>query len=447
MTTLLDNIPLSEPKAFRQHLNSVPLTFQIIKERAWERYKNIPRPSRKDELWRYSNLSGYHPESNGIGFLENHKTEFDFDTKRFKCLKNYSDEIIFFDGANFSQSTHSGEKQETGVVFMCIAEAMEKHPDRLIPLLKKSIPDLGSKKFSALHQAYFQNGIYFHVPPEVSLEKPFVAYHWFSRTNCTQFPFTIIDISENAKAQFIDFYLTADDDDNLSEGSPFVINKTLIHAGAGSKVSTYSVQSLSPKSQYMQLVNSEAERDSHLQSTSVHLGTAKARQENHIALKGSGAQVHSFSLTVATGKQEFDQRTFQSHQAEHTYSNLLYKNALFENARTIFSGLIHVKPQGQHTDAYQTNRNLLLNPEAEAISMPGLEIGANEVKCSHGATTGQIDESELFYMLSRGIPPAKAKELLVFGFFEEIISKIEDPSLQELLRILILEKFSNKSYL
>lgn len=444
MTTLLEKQPLSEHKAFEKHLDSVPLPFHLIKEKAWEEYKNLPRPSRKDELWRYSNLSGYHPESHGIHLSENPKVELLNNTTRSKLLEEYTEEIIFFDGQLSSQNNNHKEAQEEGAIFMSIAEAMEKHPDRLLPLLQKSTSNLGSKKFSALHQAYFQNGIYLHVPEGIILEKPFVAYHWFSKKSCTQFPLTLIDIADNAKAHFVDFYRSAND--HFDKGSTFVINKTLIHAGAGSNVSTHSIQSLSLQSQYMQLVNSEAARDSHLQSTSVHLGSSKARQENHIALTGSGAHVHSFSLTVATGKQEFDQRTFQSHQAEHTYSNLLYKNALFENARTIFSGLIHVKPQGQHTDAYQTNRNLLLNPHAEAISMPGLEIGANEVKCSHGATTGQIDESELFYMLARGIPPAKAKELLVFGFFEEIISKIADPSLQELLRVLILEKFSNKTY-
>ena len=444
MTTLLEKLPLSEKQTFKKHLDFTPITFHSIKQKAWEDYKKIPRPSRKDELWRYSNLSGYHPESNELQFSKNDHTTLFNDKIRSNLLEDYTREILFFDGKMLPQYTDQKNPPEEGFLFMSIAEGMEQHSDRILPILEKSIPDLGSKKFSALHQAYFQNGIYLHIPAGVRLEKPLVAYHWYSQKKGTQFPLTLVDVAENAKVDFVDFYLSAND--NIEREATFVINKTLINAGVGSNVSTYSVQSLNLQSQYMQLVNSEAERDSQLQSTSVHLGTTKARQENFIALKGSGAQVHSFSLTVANGKQEFDQRTFQSHQAEHTYSNLLYKNALFENARTIFSGLIHVKPQGQHTDAYQTNRNLLLNPDAEAISMPGLEIGANEVKCSHGATTGQIDDAELFYMLARGIPPSKAKELLVFGFFEEIISKIEDPSLQELLRTLILEKFSNKTY-
>ena len=147
------------------------------------------------------------------------------------------------------------------------------------------------------------------------------------------------------------------------------------------------------------------------------------------------------ALTVAQGAQEFDQRTLQSHQAPHTSSNLLYKNALLDQARTIFSGLIIVDPDAQKTDAYQSNRNLLLSDDAEANSLPGLEIQANDVRCTHGATSGHVDEEQMFYLESRGIPPVVARELLVFGFFEEVLNKLENEELHAVLRELIQTKF------
>jgi Fe-S cluster assembly protein SufD len=140
------------------------------------------------------------------------------------------------------------------------------------------------------------------------------------------------------------------------------------------------------------------------------------------------------ALTVAQGEQEFDQRTLQSHQAPNTGSNLLYKNALLDRARTIFSGLIIVDPGAQKTDAYQSNRNLLLSDEAESNALPGLEIQANDVRCTHGATSGHVDAEQMFYLESRGIAPLAARELLVFGFFEEVLAKLENEALRSVLR-------------
>ena len=146
------------------------------------------------------------------------------------------------------------------------------------------------------------------------------------------------------------------------------------------------------------------------------------------------------ALTVAHGHQEFDQRTLQIHQAPHTSSNLLYKNALLDQAKTIFSGLIVVDPDAQKTDAYQSNRNLMLSDEAEANSLPGLEIQANDVRCTHGATSSRIDPEQEFYLQARGIAKEAADELLIFGFFEEVLSKLDHQTLHDSLRDLIKSK-------
>ena len=148
-------------------------------------------------------------------------------------------------------------------------------------------------------------------------------------------------------------------------------------------------------------------------------------------------------MALADADQEIDQRTLQTHTAPHTTSNLLFKNALKENSKTIFSGLIKVDEVAQQTDAYQTNRNLLLSNTAEANSLPGLEIEANDVKCSHGATTSEIQDEEIFYMLARGIPKDAAEELIVYGFFEEILKNIEDEKLSDCTRQLIRKKFGS----
>jgi Fe-S cluster assembly protein SufD len=150
------------------------------------------------------------------------------------------------------------------------------------------------------------------------------------------------------------------------------------------------------------------------------------------------------AVTVAEDAQEIDQRTFQIHEAPNTASDLLYKNALDEQARTIFSGLIRVAPGAHKTDAYQKVRNLLLSDAAEANSMPGLEIEADEVRCTHGATSGQIDEEELFYLRSRGIPLREAQRLIVHGFLDEVLGRLGHDALAAKLSARLHEKFDVK---
>ena len=178
-------------------------------------------------------------------------------------------------------------------------------------------------------------------------------------------------------------------------------------------------------------------RDARVKSLNLHLGARQARHESLSQLQAPGAFSEMLALTVAGKTQEFDQRTLQIHQAANTKSDLLYKNALNDSSKTIFSGLIIVDPDAQKTDAYQSNRNLMLSEEAEANSLPGLEIQANDVRCTHGATTSRVDPEQLYYLQARGIPPKAARQLLIFGFFEEVLNRLENEPLRDALRGLI----------
>ena len=150
------------------------------------------------------------------------------------------------------------------------------------------------------------------------------------------------------------------------------------------------------------------------------------------------------AVSIGDEAQEFDARTLQDHASPHTKSDLLFKNALSGRSRNTFGGLIRVEPHAHFTDAYQKVRNLLLSDDAEANSMPGLEILADNVKCSHGATSGQIDEDELFYLLARGIPAPIARQLLVGGFLNEVLERLPDPVLVAKLEALIAERFARR---
>ena len=159
-------------------------------------------------------------------------------------------------------------------------------------------------------------------------------------------------------------------------------------------------------------------------------------------MAGSGARSEMLGLSVGSERQEFDQRTLQCHDVPNTWSDLLYKNALDDRSKSIFKGLIRVAPGAAKTDAYQNNRNLLLNPEAEADSMPGLEILNDDVRCTHGATTGQIDRDQLFYLMARGIDPRTGAQLLAHGFFEEVIARLPEKGIGEAVRVAVAAKFA-----
>jgi Fe-S cluster assembly protein SufD len=151
------------------------------------------------------------------------------------------------------------------------------------------------------------------------------------------------------------------------------------------------------------------------------------------------------AVSVATNEQEFDSRTLQDHISARTSSDLLYKNALDDKARCTFGGLIRVEPHAHFTDAYQKVRNLLLSDDSEANSMPGLEILADNVRCTHGATSGQINEDEMFYLRSRGIPVPVAQRLIVGGFLNEVIQRLDQPIMADHLNRLIDRKFAQSA--
>ena len=296
---------------------------------------------------------------------------------------------------------------------------------------------LGSEKLTSLHRALTTGGAFLYVPKGVEINLPFVVYHWASGPRAAVFPHTLVIAEDNSKVTVVEFRQSASDaDTHFSSG----VND--LYAGPGSRITYISGQRWSRSSLGFQGNETVVQRDARVLSLGVQLGGRQVRTESHSRLQGPGSNSEMLSLAVAHGDQEFDQRTLQSHQAPHTGSNLLYKNALFDQARTIFSGLIVVDPGAQKTDAYQSNSNLLCSPDAEANSLPGLEIQANDVRCTHGATNGKIDDEQMFYLASRGISRPVAEELLVFGFFEEVLDKLENQHVHEVLRALIEAKFA-----
>jgi Fe-S cluster assembly protein SufD len=281
------------------------------------------------------------------------------------------------------------------------------------------------------------SGTFVYVPKGLEVELPIEIFHWLHGDNAGVFPHTLLIADELAKVTVVEHFGSTHPDRG---GFACGVNDLVV--GRGAKLNYVCIQDWNEKALALQINSTSVERDASALSLNVHLGSAYSRFESLSKLTGEGARSDLLAACVADGTQEFDSRTLQDHMSAHTTSDLLYKNALNDRARTTFGGLIRVEPHAHFTDAYQKVRNLLLSDDAEANSMPGLEILADNVKCSHGATSGQISETEMFYLLSRGIPAPIAKQLLVSGFLNEVVDRIDSPGIAALVHELIEAKFA-----
>ena len=416
------------PEVFARHINanaSAHTWWLERKRAAYARFESLPMPSRTDEAWRFSNISGitldgFAPPSGAAAAAS-----------PSPLAVESAATLTFVNGRLSDSAPVSAELTKRGVVVSTLSDALAKHPGLLREHFMAQPQKLGSAKFAALHEAFIQDGAFIHIPRGVEVEKPIIVVHCASGAGTAVFPHTLVVAEDNSRVTVVDFFVSGDDT------RLFACGANDLYAGHGSKISYAAAQCWSFETLSLQFNSTVVRRDARVQSLNLHLGAAQARHESLSQLQAPGGFSEMLALTIARGSREYDQRTLQIHQAPNTKSDLLYKNALLDKSRTIFSGLIIVDPDAQKTDAYQSNRNLMLSDDAESNSLPGLEIQANDVRCTHGATSSRIDPEQEFYLKSRGIPQKAANELLIFGFFEEVLSRLESDALHDALRTLI----------
>jgi Fe-S cluster assembly protein SufD len=428
-TTPVSPIGSFAPDIFASHVASVagaPAWWLERKRAAFETFASLPLPKRTDESWRFSNLAGL--TLDGFALLPAEQVDiapFPIDNAASLTFVNNT----VFRGATSKKSLPSG------VVVTTIADAVIQHGELLKQHFMAQPQKLGSTKFAALHTAFVRDGAFIYVPRGVEVSAPILVTHIAAGAGSAVFPHTLVIAEENAKVCVIDVFVSAD------ASAHFACGANDLYAGHGAQLNYIGAQAWSRETRSFQFNSTVVRRDARVQSLNLHLGGRQARHESLSQLQAPGAFSEMLALTVADKSQEFDQRTLQIHQAPNTKSDLLYKNALRDQAKTIFSGLIIVDSDAQKTDAYQSNRNLMLSEEAEANSLPGLEIQANDVRCTHGATSSRIDPEQEFYLQSRGIHREAADELLTFGFFEEVLNRLESEPLHAALRAMIQTQF------
>ncbi|MDR1498161.1 MAG: Fe-S cluster assembly protein SufD [Puniceicoccales bacterium] len=441
------SVSVIKPESFEQQqiTNESVQSLSLFRHLAWARFHQEPFPRKDDEQWRFSSInSPYRPCLDKIAVTKTPPNDRLLHSllQRSNLIKNSAATSIFFNGNLIRSGAPELRNNAPDIILETFEEAAQNHPETLSRFFfKQSTSPLGGRKFLALNHAYLKDGYVLIVPAGVKLDAPIVTYNWISGRKRAVFPTLLVIAGEKSSVSLVDFFFANKPENDTA----LAISSASLHAAAGAKVSRVAVQNWGHGTFAYQFDNINAEQDSDVHSVSINLGSIRLRTENSVHLNGRGARARLHGLSIASENQEFDQRTLQVHNAPTTFSDLRYKNVLLDRARTIFSGLIRVTPDAQKTDAYQTNRNLLLSPFAEANSLPGLEIGANDVRCSHGATNSQINDEELFYLQSRGVPSDVARELLISGFFEEIIEKAGNDDIAAALRDLLKEKLLRNS--
>jgi Fe-S cluster assembly protein SufD len=297
--------------------------------------------------------------------------------------------------------------------------------------------------FTVLHDAFLAGGAVVKVPAGVVVDRPIVVLHWSEGEGLASFPHTLVVAGEAADVTVFDRYGSTDR--GTGDAPAHLVDAVVeLLVGDGAHVRYVSVQEHGPRTWQIALQRAHLGRDASLRSSAVALGGRYARLRSESLLEGEGGESDLTAVYFGDGHQMLDFRTLQDHAAPHTRSDLLFKGAVEDTAQSVYSGLIRIRKEAQRTQAFQTNRNLVLTEGAEAKSVPNLEIEADDVKASHASTVGPIDDDQLYYLGTRGVPPEEAERLIVLGFFDDVFERLPLPSLVAPLRRSVIEKVERR---
>jgi len=402
--TFLRELPASEPAAIT-----------ALRRMAIERFVTLGFPTLRQEEWRQTNVGAIAQGS----FVRYEGPEPTVDLSRLEPLAEGAAARLVFVNGRLSQRLSTLGELPAGVIVASLAEALEKAPDKVEPWLGQHAR-FDDHPFVALNTAFLRDGALVWVPRGVVVEKPihlmFVSNSTGSEPIVT-FPRNLFVAGENSQVTIVETY--------AGEGAYFTCPVTELVAGPASVVDHYKVQIESREAFHMATFQIEAERSCAPSSHSISIGGALVRNDVNAVLDGEGIDCILNGLYLGEGRQVIDNHMRVEHAKPHCASHELYKGVLDGAARSVFNGLIHVHPGAQKTDAKQSNRNLLLSSNAIANSNPQLEIFADDVKCTHGSTVGQLDEDAIFYLRSRGIGQEAARSLLTYAFASDIVERIK----------------------
>ena len=398
---------------------SGPEFLKDYRQRAWDAYKSLPMPTPKDEAWRRTDIHNLDKSSFSlpIAVLGSRLPTTPNWLLKPLVSRTHGGQVIIRPDRNEAKLDESLIRQ--GIIFTDLQTAEIKYTDKLANIIGQIVrPDEG--KFAALAAAMESYGIFIYIPKGVKVEVPLHSVIWGPGAGLAYFSHIVVWLEPDSSLTYVH---EAASPNGISEQSMHS-GLVEIHISDNAKLQFVELQSWGDNVWNFSHERVQVGKDANLEWVFGALGSNLTKNFSEINLIGEGAVGKMSGFYFTDGKQHLDHDTQQNHLAPHTTSDLLFKGALKDSSRSVWQGMIYVAPVAQKTDGYQANRNLVLSSKARADSIPGLEILADDVRCTHGATVGRIDPDMVFYLLSRGIPYAEAEHLIVEGFFDPIMQRI-----------------------
>lgn len=426
MTHVLNNVTPEEISQWSTAQRE-PAWLTAQRTEAWAAYQQLPPPLTTDEAWKYTKL---------------------------ERLAGWDETVWASDETSaVSAELTNTEGSPTSVICTDLKSALKDHAALIAPYLTAATPHsasprrlfsgsgtrpYGGARYVQQQEALWDQGHFIYVPEGITVTAPMHSIVTCRADGVALFPRSIVVLEAGASLIFVDEFQVP-----LGAGSDVITSchaRAELYLGEGSSLQHITIQRWPNTYRHIHQQHATVARDARLTTTTINLGARVVKSVSEAALTGPGAEARLYGLSFGDGEQQFDHHTLQTHLAPNTMSDLLYKVALKDQSISTFTGLIKMGKAAQQGSAYQSNRNLLLSQGTRANAIPQLEIDANDVKCSHGATVGRVDQEQLYYLTTRGLPRPEAEKTLVHGFFEDVLARLPDTQVDAIVRQAIAEK-------
>lgn len=344
-----------------------------------------------------------------------------------EAMDDLFDVVVAVDDRGYAIVDRTGQLAAGKFIVCSLSDAAIRHPALVQQYLQGPARSKGARKFTALNDAFWNVGLFIHVPARTVVEKG-ILIRYEHRQPGTVVPRLLVVVDEQSEVTVAEHYQSADDTALLAVGG------RELYAARGAQLKVITLQEWGHQTFHIGEDWARVERDARIDWVTLLLGGQVSKMMVGCDVHDVNSNAYLSGLFFADGQQHVDQRTLQLHSAPHTYSNLLYKGAVKDQGHSVYQGIIDAAPGAIKVDAYQMNNNLVLNDGARADSLPGLEIDADDLKCSHGSTMGNLDPDQIYYLQARGFPMAEARRMLVMAFFEEVIAKVPYEFMRERVR-------------
>lgn len=413
--------------------NGEPSWLQDSRNAAWEIYFQSPMPTTRDDDWRKTEIDNIDLSTFiTVDPLKNKATKVPAMEILQSALAKLGEPAGQFVDDYESQTqyaTINPELAKQGVIFLPLTEAIEKHPELVKKIFETGKPLASDDKFTLMNKALFNSGLLLYVPKNVVVDGPFVSAVNLpvGPTGQAVFPRVVVVAEANSHVTLVSAFANAEAAASEKSATGTTLSNSFfeITVGQGAKVTVMAVDKLSSDVFAVSRVRTHIHKDGVFNLTTAGLGGKQIKSDIETIMVEPGSHSDIRGVVLGDGSEHFSYNTIQEHTCPDTTSNINFRVALKDTSSSVYQGIVKVDKIAQRTNAFQSNKNLLLGTEARADSIPRLEILADDVKCSHGATVGPVDKEQLFYLNCRGLNLKEAEELIVRGFFVQILDDIE----------------------